>query len=81
MIHEGGWQLARFEHGRLLAIPSSQAHRSWFRAPDAAVGSGRRALWYWDGEAPNADLASVPTRCGDANHCLPHRQSVMPSHT
>jgi hypothetical protein len=37
MIHEGGWQLARVERGRLLAIPPSQTHRSWIRAPDAAV--------------------------------------------
>ena len=36
MIHEGGWQLARVERGRLLAIPPSESHRSWIRAPDAA---------------------------------------------
>ena len=38
LIHEGGWQLARVEHGRLLAIPPSQTHRSWIRGPDVAVG-------------------------------------------
>jgi hypothetical protein len=37
MVHEGGWQLARVEGGRLLAIPPSQNHRSWTRAPDTAV--------------------------------------------
>jgi hypothetical protein len=37
MIHEGGWQLATVDQGRLLAIPPSQAHRSWTRAPDAAA--------------------------------------------
>ncbi len=37
LIHEGGWQLARVERGRLLAIPPSQTHRSWIRAPDAPV--------------------------------------------
>jgi hypothetical protein len=37
MIHEGGWQLAPVDQGRLLAIPPSQAHRSWARAPDAAA--------------------------------------------
>jgi hypothetical protein len=38
MVHEGGWQLARAERGRMLAIPPSQSHRSWTRAPDTAVG-------------------------------------------
>ncbi len=38
LIHEGGWQLARVERGRLLAIPPSQTHRSWIRGPDVAVG-------------------------------------------
>ena len=38
LVHEGGWQLARVEHGRLLAIPPSQTHRSWIRGPDVAVG-------------------------------------------
>ncbi len=38
LIHEGGWQLARVECGRLLAIPPSQTHRSWIRGPDVAVG-------------------------------------------
>jgi hypothetical protein len=38
MVHEGGWQLARVELGRMLAIPPSQSHRTWTRAPDAAVG-------------------------------------------
>ena len=33
MIHEGGWQLARVERGRMLAIPPSPSHRSWIRAP------------------------------------------------
>jgi hypothetical protein len=36
MIHEGG---CKVERGRLLAIPPpSQAHRSWIRGPDVAVG-------------------------------------------
>src|SRR5580704_13721723 len=39
LVHEGGWQLARVERGRLLAIPPSQRHRSWTRAPDVAVGA------------------------------------------
>jgi hypothetical protein len=38
LVHEGGWQLTRVERGRLLAIPPSQGHRSWTRAPDVAVG-------------------------------------------
>ncbi|MFZ0919758.1 MAG: DUF222 domain-containing protein, partial [Candidatus Dormiibacterota bacterium] len=38
LIHEGAWQLARVERGRLLAIPPAQGHRSWTRAPDVAVG-------------------------------------------
>ncbi len=38
LVHEGGWQLARVERGRLLAIPPAQGHRSWTRAPDVAVG-------------------------------------------
>ena len=39
MVHEGGWQLARVEQGRLLAIPPSRGHRSWIRAPgNAAAG-------------------------------------------
>jgi hypothetical protein len=37
LIHEGGWQLARVERGRLLAIPPSRTHRSWIRGPDVAV--------------------------------------------
>jgi hypothetical protein len=37
MIHEGGWQLARVERGRILAIPPSQSHRSWIRPPVAAI--------------------------------------------
>jgi hypothetical protein len=39
LIHEGGWQLARAEHDRMLAIPPSQGHRSWIRAP-ATVADG-----------------------------------------
>jgi hypothetical protein len=35
LIHEGGWQLARVEGGRLLAIPPARLHRTWTRAPDA----------------------------------------------
>ena len=38
LVHEGGWQLARVERARLLAIPPAQGHRSWTRAPDVAVG-------------------------------------------
>ncbi|HEX4864298.1 MAG TPA: DUF222 domain-containing protein [Acidimicrobiales bacterium] len=38
MVHEGGWQLARVERGRMLAIPPSRTHHSWTRAPVAAVG-------------------------------------------
>ncbi|HUC13438.1 MAG TPA: DUF222 domain-containing protein, partial [Acidimicrobiales bacterium] len=39
MVHEGGWQLARVEEGRLLAIPPARGHRSWIRAPgNAAAG-------------------------------------------
>jgi hypothetical protein len=39
MVHEGGWQLARVEQGRLLAIPPARGHRSWIRAPgNAAAG-------------------------------------------
>jgi hypothetical protein len=37
MVHEGGWQLARVELGRMLVIPPSQTHRTWTRAPGAAV--------------------------------------------
>ena len=39
MVHEGGWQLAKVEHGWLLAIPPNATHRSWTRAP-ANVVSG-----------------------------------------
>jgi hypothetical protein len=38
LVHEGGWQLARVERGRLLAIPPAQTHRSWTRAPDVGLG-------------------------------------------
>jgi hypothetical protein len=39
MVHEGGWQLARVEQGRLLAIPPARGHRSWIRPPgNAAAG-------------------------------------------
>jgi hypothetical protein len=39
MVHEGGWQLARVEEGRLLAIPPARGHRSWIRPPgNAAAG-------------------------------------------
>jgi hypothetical protein len=31
LIHEGDWQLAKVERGRLLAIPPSGTHRSWIR--------------------------------------------------
>jgi len=37
MVHEGGWQLARVEQGRLLAIPPARGHHSWIRAPDTAA--------------------------------------------
>ncbi len=37
MVHEGGWQLARVEEGRLLAIPPARGHRSWIRAPAGAA--------------------------------------------
>lgn len=33
-VHEGGWQLVRAEGQGVLAIPPSQTHRSWARAPD-----------------------------------------------
>jgi hypothetical protein len=35
--HEGGWQLVRAEHGRVLAIPPSHTYGSWTRAPDGVV--------------------------------------------
>jgi hypothetical protein len=34
MIHEGGWQLARDESGRMLAIAPTPIFRTWTRAPD-----------------------------------------------
>ncbi len=34
MIHEGGWQLARDEKGRMLAIAPTPIFRTWTRAPD-----------------------------------------------
>jgi hypothetical protein len=34
-VHEGGWQLARVEHGRMLAIAPTPLFRTWTRAPDA----------------------------------------------
>ncbi len=34
MIHEGGWQLARDEKGRMLAIAPTPIFRTWARAPD-----------------------------------------------
>jgi hypothetical protein len=36
-VHEGGWQLVRAEHGRVLAIPPSHNYQSWTRAPDGAA--------------------------------------------
>jgi hypothetical protein len=36
-VHEGGWQLVRAEHGRVLAIPPSHNYQSWARAPDGAA--------------------------------------------
>ncbi|MHB8489615.1 MAG: hypothetical protein ACYDCS_12440 [Candidatus Dormibacteria bacterium] len=42
-IHEGGWQLVRAEHQRVLAIPPSHTHQSWTRAPDE-VAAGSDAL-------------------------------------
>jgi hypothetical protein len=38
LIHEGGWQLARVEHGRLLAIAPTPIFRTWTRAPAVGVG-------------------------------------------
>jgi hypothetical protein len=32
-VHEGGWQLARADDGRVLAIPPSHTYQSWTRAP------------------------------------------------
>jgi hypothetical protein len=34
MIHEGGWQLARDEKGRMLAVAPTPIFRTWTRAPD-----------------------------------------------
>jgi uncharacterized protein DUF222/HNH endonuclease len=34
LIHEGGWQLARDEGGRMLAIAPTPIFRTWTRAPD-----------------------------------------------
>ena len=34
MIHEGGWQLAREESGRMLAVAPTPIFRTWTRAPD-----------------------------------------------
>jgi hypothetical protein len=34
MIHEGGWQLARDESGRMLAVAPTPIFRTWTRAPD-----------------------------------------------
>ncbi len=34
LIHEGGWQLARDESGRMLAIAPTPRFRTWTRAPD-----------------------------------------------
>jgi hypothetical protein len=39
LIHEGGWQLARAEKGRMLAIAPTPTFRTWTRAPDAGVTS------------------------------------------
>jgi hypothetical protein len=33
LIHEGGWQLARAEQGRMLAIAPTPIFRTWTRAP------------------------------------------------
>jgi hypothetical protein len=38
LIHEGGWQLARVEKGRMLAIAPTPTFRTWTRAPDAGGG-------------------------------------------
>ncbi len=36
-VHEGGWQLVRAEHGRVLAVPPSHTYQSWTRAPDGVA--------------------------------------------
>jgi hypothetical protein len=33
MVHEGGWQLLRYDHQQVLAISPFHPHRSWTRAP------------------------------------------------
>jgi hypothetical protein len=38
MIHEGGWQLARDERGRMLAVAPTPIFRTWTRAPDGVGG-------------------------------------------
>jgi Domain of unknown function (DUF222) len=37
MVHEGGWQVVRTEHRKVLAIPPAHPYRSWTRAPDGAA--------------------------------------------
>jgi hypothetical protein len=37
LIHEGGWQLARDERGRMLAIAPTPVFRTWTRAPDTTL--------------------------------------------
>jgi len=34
-VHEGGWQLAASDDGRVHAIPPHHRHRTWTRAPDS----------------------------------------------
>jgi hypothetical protein len=59
LVHEGGWQLARVEDGRMLAIPPTPTHRTWIRAPATGVGgSGQQVL-------PCASrFEATPCHCG-----------------
>jgi hypothetical protein len=34
MVHEGGWQIARTDEGRILTVPPAKRYEPWTRGPD-----------------------------------------------
>ena len=58
LVHEGGWQLARVEEGRLLAIPPARGHRPWIRPPGNAAAGNRRQIHVWRFRYGPSDVAA-----------------------
>ena len=59
-VHEGGWQLVRAEHGRVLAVPPSHTYQSWTRAPDGSLRSSRVDA-VTEGAGSWCDIADYPS--------------------